>query len=76
MKGETHSGSFPMENGKSEEVKSGEEQVKEGALIATQGLGNVCVWATAMAHVWVHDPDAVMVCVDVLCSWYQQRLKG
>lgn len=43
LKGETHSGSFPMENGKSEEVKSGEEQVKEGALIATQGLGNVCV---------------------------------
>lgn len=55
--------------------ESGKEQVKEGGLIATQGH-DVWVWATAGAHVWVHDPDAVMVCVDVLCSWYQWRLKG
>lgn len=36
-----------------------------GSLIATQGCSDVWAWAADRAHLGVHDPVAVMVCVDV-----------
>lgn len=45
--------------------KSSGEQVDVGSLIASQAHGNVSFWATVGTHIWVHGPDAAVVCVDV-----------
>lgn len=61
--GARQNGLCPVETGRSEEAKAGEEWADMGRLLATRAI--FLAWAVVQGHVWVSDPTTGTVWVDV-----------